>query len=400
MTNYTFEWWAMLEPMKYYDKDYDTLSDALKKKYDDMRYNEGNQFIASEKHDGEWTMFIKWNGEYLIRSRSISKVTGKYGDKTQHLPHLVEEMKDWPDRSVVLAEVCWGEYGTVSTDVGTILRCLPAKAVERQKEKKLVAKIFDLLAWDDELFINKPYWERKNKLLRTFSDWTIEDAFNMIMTQHFNSDYFQPTTFCPVNVTPAEFADEIIAKGGEGCVIQRRDYVYEPGKRSAWKTLKLKQRLPEMEFKVVASIPATKEYDGKYPESWPYWEVEDERYYPGGTDEFGKEWVVHCRVTKLMENPTEDYKEHGRPVTKPYFYGWHMGVRFECNGVMCDASSGLTDADREWLGTEEAQDIINNGQLYADIKAMQVASLGGLRHPVIKRLRIMDDAMLEKIEVE
>ena len=33
MTNYTFEWWAMLEPMKYYDKDYDTLSDALKNKY-------------------------------------------------------------------------------------------------------------------------------------------------------------------------------------------------------------------------------------------------------------------------------------------------------------------------------------------------------------------------------
>lgn len=360
---FDFEYWASLPVMKYYDKDYDTLSDSLKKKYDEMRFNEGNQFIASEKHDGELGMFIKWDGNYLIRSRSISKVTGKYGDKTEHLPHLVEDMQHWPDRSVVLAEVCWGEYGTVSTDVGTILRCLPAKAVDRQKDKKLVAKVFDILAWDDELFIDKPYWERRNKLLRTFSDWTLEDAVYMIMTQHYNSEYFQPTNFCPVNQTPAEFADEIIAKGGEGCVIQRRDYIYEPGKRSAWKTLKLKQKMPEMELQIVDTIDANKEYAGKEPDTWEYW-------------------------------------EDGKPVTKPYFYGWKMGVRVDFNGTMVDVSSGLTDDDRAWLATENAKTLIANGQLYAVVKAMQVASLGGLRHPVVKRIRIMDDAMLEKIEVE
>ena len=142
-----------------------------------------------------------------------------------------------------------------------------------------------------------------------------------------------------------------------------------------------------MEFKVVASIPATRDYNGKYPESWPDWDVEVERYYPSGTDEFGNDWVTPCKEIELMEDPTEDYKEHGWPVTKPYFYGWHMGVRFEYNGVMCDASSGLTDADREWLGTIEAQQQIKNGELYVTIRAMQEASLGGLRHPVIVRLR-------------
>jgi hypothetical protein len=53
-----------------------------------------------------------------------------------------------------------------------------------------------------------------------------------------------------------------------------------------------------------------------------------------------------------------------------------------------------------WLATENAKQLIANGQLYAVVKAMQVASLGGLRHPVVKRIRIMDDDMLEKIEVE
>lgn len=371
-----FEYWAMLEPMKYYDKKREDLSDNLKKKYDAMVNNENDEYIATCKYDGEWTMFIKWDGQILIRSRSLSKVTGAYGDKTAHLPHLVEEMKLWPDNTVILGEVCWGDFGSVSTDVGTILRCLPAKAVERQKEHKLVVKVFDCLAILGDSLLNIPYADR------------VAQAHNMIGLTNINGNgYFTMTNICTSDKTPAEFADDIISQGGEGVVIQRKDYVYEPGKRAAWKTLKLKQRLPEMEFKVVASIPATREYNGKYPESWPYWEVEDERYYPGGVDEFGKEWVVHCKVTKLMENPTEDYKEHGMPVTKPYFFGWHMGVRFEYNGVMCDASSGLTDADREWLGTEEAQNIINNGELYVTIRAMQEASLGGLRHPVVVKLR-------------
>ena len=280
-------------------------------------------------------MFIKWDGQYLIRSRSISKVTGAYGDKTAHLPHLVEEMQYWPDNTVILGEVCWGDFGSVSTDVGTILRCLPAKAVERQKERKLEVKVFDCLAWDNEVFINKPF------------EFRIAEAHNKI---NLFGNYFGMTMICPPDKTPAEFADEIINQGGEGVVIQRKDYVYEPGKRAAWKTLKLKQRLPEMEFKVVASIPATKEYNGKYPESWPY--------------------VID-----------------GECVTKPYYYGWHMGVRFEYNGVMCDASSGLTDADREWLGTEEAQNMIKNGELYVTIRAMQESALKSLRHPVIVRLR-------------
>jgi hypothetical protein len=233
--------------------------------------------------------------------------------------------------------------------------------------------MFDLLAIAGESWLNVPYGSRLMQL-RNYEGW-------------IDSEYFTITNICPPDKTPAEFADEIISQGGEGVVIQREDYTYEPGKRAAWKTLKLKQRLPEMEFKVVASIPATKEYNGKYPESWPYWEIEREVYYPAGDDEFGNEWFTPCKEVELVENPTEEDKSHGMPVTKPYFFGWHMGVRFEYNGVMCDASSGLTDADRDWLGTIEAQNIIKNGELYVTIRAMQEASLGGLRHPVVVRLR-------------
>lgn len=368
-----FEYWAMLEPMKYYDKQRDTLSDNLKKKYDAMINNENNEYIATCKYDGEWTMFIKWDGEILIRSRSISKVTGKYGDKTAHLPHLVEEMQYWPDNTVILGEVCWGDFGSVSTDVGTILRCLPAKAVERQKERKLVVKVFDCLAILGDSLLTIPYADR------------IAQAHNMISLTHINGNgYFTMTDICPSDKTPAEFADEIIKKGGEGAVIQRADYIYEPGKRSAWKTLKLKQRLPEMELQVVSILEPNKWYDGKEGAAWPYHEwrnvVTGETKiftgrYPNVEDGNGAEWV-----------------ETGL-VTKPYAMGWKIGVAVDYNGTEVSVTSGLTDEDREWLSTQEAQDLVKHGQLFAIIQGMMTNTLGAIRHPIWKGCRVMDDSM-------
>ena len=354
MSNYDFNYWAMLEPMKYFDKQPDELSENLRKKYDAMITNENDEYIATCKYDGEWTMFIKWDGEYLIRSRSISKKTGAYGDKTAHLPHLVEEMKLWPDNTVILGEVCWGDFGTVSTDVGTILRCLPAKAVERQKERKLVVKMFDLLAIAGESWLNMPYGSRLMEL-RNYEGW-------------IDSKYFTVTNICPPWNTPAEFADEIISQGGEGVVIQRADYIYEPGKRTAWKTLKLKQRLPQMELKVVGRLSPKQYYEGDCPETWPYYVMVDSTY----DDEEGNTYYTSEKVL----------------VTKPYFYGWMNGIIVELpDGTTCEVTSGLTDADREWLATKEAAEMIAHNELYAVIQAMQINTLGRLRHPALVRLR-------------
>ena len=351
-----FNYWAMLEPMKYFDKQPDELSENLRKKYDAMISNENNEYIATCKYDGEWTMFIKWEGQILIRSRSISKKTGVYGDKTQHLPHLVEEMQCWPDNTVLLGEICWGDFGTVSTDVGTILRCLPAKAIERQKERKLVVKVFDCLALDGEIFTNTSYINR------------YATAHNFISPYILRNNYFTMTMICPSDKTPAEFADEIISQGGEGVVIQRKDYIYEPGKRTAWKTLKLKQRLPQMELKVVGRLSPKQYYEGDCPETWPYYVMVDSTY----DDEEGNTYYTSEKVL----------------VTKPYFYGWMNGIVVELpDGTTCEVTSGLTDADREWLATMEAAEMIAQGELYAVVQAMQINTLGRLRHPALVRLR-------------
>lgn len=366
--NFDFNFWAMLEPMKYYDKADDSSLSAnlLTKKYA-MIDNFNNEYIASQKWDGEWTMFIKDAGRVLIRSRSLSKVTGAYGDKTAHLPHLVEEMENWPDGTVVLGEVCWGTLGTVSTDVGTILRCLPAKAIDRQKNAPLVVKMFDILCVDGNNIMSYGYGQRVDELYK---------FFGRVGGRHFTLTTFFFEKF-------QEEADNIIRAKGEGVVIQRKDYPYEPGKRSAWKTLKLKQRLEDMTLKVVAVKNPTKEYQGKDAEGWEYWE---------GVDKYTGE------VHKFNGPRPQNNGIIWSPVSKAYYFGWKMGITCNFNGVLIDASSGLTDEDREWLASAEASHAIENGQLYAEIRSMMVASLGGLRHPVIHKLRVLDDAMHDGIE--
>ena len=342
---------AMLTPMRYYNNE-----DASNQKRKDMVENKDGQFIATCKKDGDWAMLIHYSkGNNLIRSRSISKVTGVYGDYTAKVPHIAEEMDSWPDNTVVLAELCWDQDGTNANTVGTILRCLPAKAVERQKENKLKAVVFDILMYASKDLTSVGYYER-------LTDW----AFDFINSHDWN--YIKLTEIIEDDFAAA--ADRIIANGGEGVVIQRKDYIYSPGSRTAWKTLKLKQQLPEMELKVVGTLKPNKYYEGDCPETWGYW-YQDISY----TDEDG---VWHGPNSQMGNFP----------VTKPYFYGWKNGITVELpDGTTTDVTSGLTDDDRAWLATKAAAQMIKNNELYAVVKAMSFNDKGRLRHPSLVRLR-------------
>lgn len=332
----TIEDFIMMTPMRYYDNPEPKTPSAAQKRQD-MIDNKDNNYIASEKHDGDWSMCIHFSkGNNLIRSRSISVKTGQYGDLTAKLPHLAAEMDEWPDNSVVLAEICWEQYGTNANTVGTILRCLPPKAVERQKENKLYGLIFDILMWDGKDLTDWPYHDRLY-----YTD-------NFHVERGYHGHYFKPTDIFFDNF--AEEADRIISAGGEGLVIQKKNNPYMPGTRTAWATLKMKQSLPHMDLRVVSTIEPNKLYDGDLPETWKY--------------------VID-----------------GVPVTKPYYKGWKNGVNVDFNGVIVSVTSGLTDADREWLATKEAAELIANGELYAEIKAMSVNSQDSLRHPCLVRLR-------------
>ena len=355
---YTIDDFPMMTPMKYYNNE-----DTSNAKRQDMINNKNGEYIATEKHDGDWGMFIHYSkGHNLIRSRSISKVTGVYGDYTAKLPHLCDEMDKWPDDTVVLAEICWDEYGTNANTVGTILRCLPAKAVERQKDKKLSALIFDVLMYKGLDLTVLPYEKRITFYALYFTQPIADNLTPQELS--FYPHYFKRTQIFTTDF--AEAADRIIAGGGEGIVIQRKDYVYSPGNRTAWKTLKLKQQLPEMELKVVGVLEPNMLYEGDCPETWEY----------------------KMMICTSNHSTTNSVIGTEMLVTKPYYFGWKNGITVKLpDGTTCDVTSGLTDDDREWLATEAAQQMIDNEELYAVVKAMSFNDKGRLRHPSLVRLR-------------
>ena len=346
--------------MKYYNNEDDS---NLKRQA--MIDNKDNLYIATEKHDGDFGLFAHFSkGNNLIRSRSISKVTGAYGDYTTKLPHLTEEMDSWPDNTVVLAEICWNEYGTNANTVGTILRCLPPKAVERQKENKLYGLMFDVLMYNHQDLTNQPYEQR------------------LTIIPNLSNHYFKPTAIFTDNF--AEHADQIISAGGEGVVIQRKDNPYLPGTRTAWKTLKLKQSLEEMELPVIGTLAPKKEYEGQNPSNWSYWEV-------SFLDSGEKKLVNKIpSATTDLNDPWTDWE----PVTKPYYYGWANGIIIQLpDGNITSVTSGLTDEDREWLATDQAKIEIESGNLFAAVKAMSFNDKGRLRHPYLVKLRNAEDGI-------
>lgn len=351
-----FEKFYTMTPMKYYD----CGGDFTKSKAIAMLTNEGGNYIATKKNDGEWCRIIKdADGKITAQSRSISKVTGEYGDKTEHIPHIVEELASYPRETVLIGELCFEDITKTSKDVGSILRCKPDKAIARQKDVKLVFRVFDCLAFAGMDLMDKPYWERLANAMDCVYDF---------------GNYIQVTNYTEYGDFE-EFLQEILAAGGEGIVIHRRDAKYKPGARTAWDTLKVKKIVEELELPVVDFIAPNKLYGGEDALSWDYWEGYNKNdpnnkvrinHTPGETDE---------ELTMVWE-----------PVTKPYWHGWMNGVIVDNNGTLVRVTSGLTDEDREWLSTAEAEEALKNG-LVATVTCMEITDDGSLRHPRLVRLR-------------
>ncbi len=326
------------EPMRYWQPakekhiELDIIENPLK--YSD--------YIAAYKRDGEWArMLVDENREVTFQSRSISKVTGTYGDKTALLPHLVKYIKEhkelFPNNSVFLGELCFYEdLHKISTDVGSILRCKEQKAISRQQENGFLSYyIFDCLCYNNVDITAEPFEKR----IKYFPN---------------ESQYIKVARYTTVDQVAEEYS-QYLAMGGEGYVLMRKDATYDPGTRTSWKSIKLKKATQELELPVVGLVEPKKDYNGKEIDEWEYWIEED-----------------GIRI----------------PVTKKYYNNWKAGVVVKnASNTLVKITSGVSDDDAEWLSTDDAATLIKNNQLYAVVNAMQVTEDGSLRHPYLIRLR-------------
>lgn len=248
-----FDFWNM-EAEKYWAP---TKNTNLKELINNAIFS--GEYIGSRKVDGQWAMIIKdEEGNLYMRPRSES-VNGGYPNKIDWIRHLKKEFERLPNGTVLLGEVYFdGNEG--SRKVTTIMGCLKDKAVQRQeKGDKLSFYIFDILAYD--------------KILT--KDWSLESRiFEMIaLSEWFNSPYIKYAQF----YEGEELLDYIAycrEQGWEGVVLQRKDGIYEPGKRPARKSIKVKKELDkEVDCFLTGNYKeATWEYKGTEKiEEWKYW---------------------------------------------------------------------------------------------------------------------------------
>ena len=328
-----------MEPMKYLG------GSTAKSKVEQYLSNPDSYkgWYAAVKVDGEYGRIIKDNeGNVLIQGRGKSRVTGEYVDKTAHLPHIVEEMKNFPNGTVLLGEFAFDIVKTSSQEVATIFRCLAPKAIQRQTKRKIKFYVFDVLAYNGTEVYQLTFAQRR-AILKTILLEQKEPLATIMILEWIPAE------------TALSKLDHILRAGGEGMMIMNGSQPYFPGSRRGTVSIKIKKEIGEMTLPVIDIVEPKREYTGKDPENW-------------------------------------EYRDEGEPVTEYYYKGWKQGVVVDYNGRPVKVTSGISDADAKWLATPAAAEAIEAGLLFAEITAMETVQganqeLPSLRHPVVVRLR-------------
>lgn len=323
-------------------------------------------YIGARKIDGAFYKFWKdenGNMELLGRSKGVN---GDYLNKIEWVPHLHDFFNELPNGTCLIGEIYFpGNEG--SNKVTSIMGCLKEKAIARQESgPKLHYYIFDILAWDGKSYLDMVIEDRVEELIKCWRAYPNQYAEW--------AEYFEGEKLW-------NELQLILAEGGEGIVITKKGTCYQPGKRPARQTLKIKKELSETLdcfFTGRAQAP-TRIYSGISLPSWQYWEnpVTNEKL----EGSYYREYMNGAPV---------------QPVTKSYFMGiagsLEIGVLKNGKVYPLGWLSGLSE------------EIKGNYRDYTgkclEVGAMQFTDDKALRHAKMIRLRPdlnMEDCTYEKI---
>jgi ATP-dependent DNA ligase len=178
-------------------------------------------YIAEEKLDGErFKMHIFGDGN-RFDSRTISKKTSRFTEKTGNVPHLSKFTLPELAGTILDGEI---KFGDDSMSTSTIMGCLPEEAVARQAEaKKWVSYfVFDIIRYKGKNIEHYPYHQRKALLIEVYFKYLqVNHHFVKPKVNHDNKK---------------KFCEEIFAQGGEGVILKNLNAPYTDKK--AWVKVK------------------------------------------------------------------------------------------------------------------------------------------------------------------
>ena len=361
------------EPMKYYAPPA-TMSKETRKARLEAMANSGDYYYGI-KTDGNWSRAVITPERNALQTRGISVKTKTYGEVQDKILFWDDVVKAFPNTTTVILGEIYRD-GDIDKDIGSVLRCLPDKAIARQKNNPLHWRIFDVLCYNGE----------------DLMDTTFEKRISYIpkVVAQINSPLVEGVEYKPMTCNFFEEIEDIFSAGGEGAVCYKRTSLYEPGKRGphAWDTVKVKQEISnDIDCFIINVEPAVKSYTGKELSTWTYWE--------------------NTRTgEKLIGEYFGEY-QNGKaviPISKGYYYNWpgaiYVGV-YDNNGNIYNLCkvAGLTEELKTAL-----RDNFDEWYLCPlTIGGMMLSESNGLsiRHPYIKSIRKDDidpkDCTLNKI---
>ena len=368
-----------MEPMRYWAPASSMTPEAKRQHLEQMTAS--NNYIWSQKYDGNWSRAVITSNKNALQTRGISKKTGTYGEVQNKVFFWNDVVKAFnKGDTVILGEIYLP--GGIDKDTGAILRCLDDKAIARQKDKKLEWRIFDILVLDGINMMNESVINRVKHIPEVVK--RINNPLVIGIEYHEMDENF----FDSLN--------DIFADGGEGAVCYKKTSIYEPGKRGphSWDTCKVKQEISaDIDTFIIGVEEPTHSYTGKDISSWTFWENTrtNEKVYG---EYFGEYQIGGPYI----------------PITKNYYYNWpgamYLGVyKNDGNIVKLCKVAGLT----EELKTELRDNfdewymcpITIGGMMVSTAQADEDGCGISIRHPYIKAIRKNDidpkDCTLKKI---
>ena len=186
---------------------------------EDLWTNEN--YLAEEKLDGERFKCHIFNVGCRFDSRTISKKTNRFTEKTGNVPHLSDFNMPNLNGSVFDGEI---KFGDDSMSTSTIMGCLPAEAVKRQEEagKWVNYYVFDVIFHNGEDMRDKPYYVRRSLLRKLYDKY-------LSANKHIKLAKFE-------EVNKKKFCEDIFKAGGEGVILKNVRAPYTD--KTAWVKVK------------------------------------------------------------------------------------------------------------------------------------------------------------------
>ena len=252
------------------------------------------QFFSHEAVDSESVGYAR------VFSRRISKKTGFYVENSDSVPQIRDI--DIPEMNGTILDGEMFINGRPFKDVSSTLNCLWDKAIERQLELGFISlHAFDIIKYkgidlrhmklERRKFylhqaieeINSPYIEEVkyfecggkipvtiNEIYNRFNDvGATKRLFDSLSTSGSYPELKKCWEEGDHHLTPRAYYEMIVATGGEGVIVKPKNGQYHH--KRGWEYSKIKKFLTR-EMILIKFDEPTKEYTGKAPKNWAYYE--------------------------------------------------------------------------------------------------------------------------------